>query len=648
MFHIKITLQRLSFIGLAILIVTATSSPAFADSPGQPVLDNVKIAITDTTCVNHPTDPDARTYTFNLEKSVWENEHFSWNPAVCVITPKVAPEYTYNTNTHLWDTALWEYQLSKNGYILVNESVATPPPLSLTHGGPVPVATSVKVIDTDSHVSVNNKIDSKSETGAATVRDNQQAGDAITGNAVSSVTSVNLIQSKASITSPGGTTFTKNIKDDVTGDFLVDPVAFAQPAGTNAGNQGNLQINQKVSASLRNDVTVQADSGSATVANNKQAGNATTGNASAVVDVLNLINSVVAANQSFLGTVNIYGNYNGNILVPANSLNTLITDDSGSPRTSTATVTPRDDKLVVTNNVDLVATSGNATVTGNGHSGNAISGDAFTKLMILNFSGRIVNAKNSLLVFVNVIGSWKGLIMDAPTGTTSAAISGGAGLVSGTGGSDVFAEGEQANRTVGTDVAQSINTSQSVTVTNNISAHATSGNASVTDNRAAGNAVTGKATAIVNIANIFNSSFSLSHWFGVLFINVFGTWIGNFGAAKPDAVVNSSTPPPRPDRSDTTKPAIVFSLTPATTAGKEMPDETSANLKDQQQYGNSVKNVGQVLSANKLATAVLESPTVHYKKRSHFFIATLPIILGAVGLSIVGGLCIRAMRRSMY
>src|SRR5690606_32678556 len=74
--------------------------------------------------------------------------------------------------------------------------------------------------------------------------------------------------------------------------------------------------------------------------------------------------------------------------------------------------------------------------------------------------------------------------------------------------------------------------------------NAQSGDASVTGNTAAGDAQSGDATASVNIANISNSTFSLSDWLGVLFINVFGTWNGSFGvdtAAGEHAPQNKSS-----------------------------------------------------------------------------------------------------------
>jgi hypothetical protein len=128
---------------------------------------------------------------------------------------------------------------------------------------------------------------------------------------------------------------------------------------------------------------------------------------------------------------------------------------------------------------------------------------------VLNLTGRQVDAKDSLLVFVNVLGKWVGMIVNAP-GSTAAAF--GSGVV---------------NNNV--NLSSTTNVNNTGSITNNIDVNAVSGNASVTGNTKAGDATSGNATASANIANVSTSTFKLSDWFGVLFINVYGTWIGSFG-----------------------------------------------------------------------------------------------------------------------
>ncbi len=71
-------------------------------------------------------------------------------------------------------------------------------------------------------------------------------------------------------------------------------------------------------------------------------------------------------------------------------------------------------------------------------------------------------------------------------------------------------------------------------INNNITTNARSGDASVTSNTKGGNATSGNANTAVNLLNVEGSNLAFSGWFGILFINVFGTWNGNFGFS-PDA-----------------------------------------------------------------------------------------------------------------
>jgi hypothetical protein len=133
-----------------------------------------------------------------------------------------------------------------------------------------------------------------------------------------------------------------------------------------------------------------------------------------------------------------------------------------------------------------------------------------TSLTVLNLTGQQVVAKNSLLVFVNVLGKWMGMIVPAP-GTAN------------TSGTTMLGGGIQGSSTQSPVTNSSTNTATNIT--NNITVNAQSGDASVSDNEQAGNATSGNAAAGVNLLNITNSNFRLADWFGALFINALGSWI---------------------------------------------------------------------------------------------------------------------------
>ncbi len=75
-----------------------------------------------------------------------------------------------------------------------------------------------------------------------------------------------------------------------------------------------------------------------------------------------------------------------------------------------------------------------------------------------------------------------------------------------------------------------------------------------------GNATSGNAETAVNFLNLDNTQFDLTGWFGILFINVFGTWIGNFGVYTPP-VTTTSDPASTTQTTQTTRPKV-FNFVP--------------------------------------------------------------------------------------
>lgn len=431
--------------------------------------------------------------------------------------------YTYNSDTNRWDTAKWQYDPASGQYIPKVLPVQGPVPGEIigptdpapgsaqdvpasesTQPAPAQSSTQSGASTADTNAQVQNNLDSAATTGNATIGSNTSGGNATTGNAAVAATIVNTVQSTVSGDTSGVAHFTADIHGNVTGDITLSPVIDGIGSSGGAGD-GSLHVND--TATLLNNLGLQATSGDATVTNNTTAGNATTGTADAVLNLINLINSIIAANKSFVGTINIYGNLNGDILVSPEFIPQLLASNNGSANGSVdATLT---DNQSIINNIQLNAASGSATVAGNTAAGTAKTGSAQTNLTVLNLSGHAVVAKNSLLIFVNVLGTWVGVIVDAPVGATAAAL---------------------GNGVVTNSVSdQKIDATNDSTITNNISVGANSGNANVSGNTTAGNATSGNATASANIANVSNSSFGLSDWFGVLFINVFGSWHGSFG-----------------------------------------------------------------------------------------------------------------------
>lgn len=507
-----------------------------------------------------PTGADAKKYTYNPATGLYENDYYTWNPVTKQTSPKVTPTYSFNPTTGLWDTTKWVYDAPSGKYVPnVVETPATPPtsqqvaspslsPSALLNGGS---GSGINTTGPNSNnnisnttnnngtfnlfynAAISNNISQNAVSGNALLTGNTTAGNATTGDAQNIANLVNLLQSTWSPLANGKlTTFNATIAGNVNGDLVVDPGAINN-TGPNSSNSTNGTTNNKLTVtaqgtgSINNNVNLNSQSGNATVAGNTTGGNATSGNATAMANIINAISSSIAAGKSFIGNINITGNLNGDILLPQNVLDSLIAS-SGPGSTNTTNNTTNNtinanltNNQNINNNVNATAGTGTATVGDNTTGGNATSGAAQTKVNILNLTGKTVVGKDAILVFVNVLGKWTGLIMNAPAGSTSAAL--GGGLTSNTGPDSTNTSNNTTNNNV------DLTATNNGTINNNVNVNSQSGNADVSHNTKGGNATSGNATSSVNIANLNDSNLSFSDWFGVLFINVFGSWNGSFG-----------------------------------------------------------------------------------------------------------------------
>lgn len=550
--------------------------------------------------VRRPVGADAALYHYDCDSGLWVSSRYTYNPATGRTAPNETPVYTYNSATGKYDTQTWIYSAPKGDYVLVNSAVDNPPAGAQVVGGPSAAASSDAsasgggtgaaadsggsgsggtnnisntgtdsnntidstgngnlTLNNDSHLDVANLLNATAASGNATVIGNTIAGDATSGDADNVHNIVNLLQSTSDNLGSGNVvTFVYDIDGDVNGDLLFDPNALGavQPASTQPDGNSNLTINNSVDAAINNDINIHSQTGDATVSENTEAGDATSGSARAIANVVNMINSAISSGQSFIGTININGNLNGDILLPPDFVDQLIAAnvpqvniimDTGAGSNNTIndnhnadTNISNTNDLGINNNVDASAQSGNASVSQNTSAGGATTGNATNSITAFNLTGSNFIGSNAILVFVNVTGKWVGLIVNAPQGATAAAIGGG--------GNSISTTGAGSNNTIndGGSSSTDINNNTKQRITNNIHISALSGDASVSRNTKAGDAKSGDANTAVNLMNLQNSSLALSNWFGILFINVFGTWNGSFGvntsAGDPVAMAEAS------------------------------------------------------------------------------------------------------------
>ena len=410
-------------------------------------------------------------------------------------------------------------------------------------------------------VNVINVLQSTAGSGTVAAGDNTKVGNVSTG-AVSVVANlINLLASAWSWSHGNLNFFMQNLFGNQTGDIHLQPgnstaaggglgsqlVSNAQTGAnsTNAGtinNNDSLNVNAKSTGNITNNVSLGAGSGNANVADNTRAGNVKTGDATAQVNIINMINSFINSGSSFFGILNIFGNLNGDVLFPDGFLNGLLGTGpaAGGSRVATAGTGANSINQAginnnrqsnqtgnstqnFNNNVSTAAQSGNANIAGNTTTGSVGTGDSKTTNSLFNISNSSIFGDNAVLVMVNVLGHWMGRIMSLPGGSSEAALLTGNATVT----QNNTGSGSTNNGEVNNLATANIKQASAGTITNNIDVTAGSGNANVTDNTKVGDIATGSAKAASSVANLMNTALNVKHWFGVLIINVFGEWTGS-------------------------------------------------------------------------------------------------------------------------
>lgn len=497
-----------------------------------------------------PTGADSNTYKDNGD-GTWSNDHYTWDSSTKKTTPNKPQDYSYNPSTGRWDTTEYVYSPENGKYVPNTKSSATNPQAKAAAAADPAAAASISntgpssnnQIDANTNANglynnffnaaISNTISSNAKTGDALVSGNTSAGSALTGDAQALANVLNMLQSSWANQGADVATFINNIDGDVYGDLVIDPNALPYNLGS---QNSNVDVNISNNGAINNDIDLIASTGNATVDKNTLAGDATSGNAKAMANVINMINSAITAGKSFMGMININGSLDGDILLPPGVLDALIASTGPSSNNqiggnlNSNTNVNNTANRTINNDVNAEADTGNANVANNTSAGNATTGAANTSVNSMNLIGQNITGKNGLLVFVNVLGKWVGMVINPNTGQA---------IITNT--------GPNSNNTIGggnSNQNVSVNSIENSLINNDIDVKAQSGDANVTNNTTAGNAKTGNADASVNLLNMIGSNVDVTDWFGVLFINVFGNWAGSFGAdtANGNAPASNGSP----------------------------------------------------------------------------------------------------------
>jgi hypothetical protein len=355
-----------------------------------------------------------------------------------------------------------------------------------------------------------------------------------------------------------------NVVDNHTGDLILDfaancisncptnPEAEISGNASNSSNVSELTVNssdasfQNNDAAIENSLVLDANSGDNTASMNTD-GNSVimTGDANVSASSLTFANNNVEGNVVY-GVVNIYGDLTGDIVFPEEALanccqtpvdasiatNGAATENTTKIDQDTADTVIQNNDAVITNNLDLAATSGdNHTAYNTGGDSTVMTGNTSTNTQVVNIANNNLEGGTWWIVLVNEAGKWIGKILGSPDGSNVAASQGTQFTVADNG--NVLIEGNGANSQNTTGVSQTssqtVAQNNHIVLNNNLDLTANTGGNNASKNTGGNSEImTGDATIIANVVNFVNNNIAHGGKVFITVVNVFGSWIGDF------------------------------------------------------------------------------------------------------------------------
>jgi len=382
------------------------------------------------------------------------------------------------------------------------------------------------------------------DNGNTNANDNSSTGQSAaidTGNAAAITDVYN--QVNTNIVSDNFQQTTINIDGTYDGDInLLDQFQQVNEANNNSDNEltGSLVIQNENTTELTNNIEVMADSGDNAISatgsdplnysSAEQAGNVAniqTGDAVAVSSTVNVVNTNIVGNNVLFAVVNVYGEWNGDLIVPGEGLLEVAPEPVYA-----VTEIVNENNADVNNNVVTEADTGNNGIIQEGSSNSAQinSGEAYAESDVLNIVNTNIVKNNFFFLMINNLGSWTGKILNWNEENNSY--------------SNIFSYdfGVLADGVSPTiDGLLAVFNKNSAQVDNKVSVSAnTGGNIIETEGDGAQATIrTGNAVAMAKIINFINTNIVGNNWLFAI-VNVMGKWNGNAVFAYPDLAISIS------------------------------------------------------------------------------------------------------------
>lgn len=334
----------------------------------------------------------------------------------------------------------------------------------------------------------------------------------------------------------------------------------------------NFQTNNDQTGST---LTLAANTGNNNASYNT-GGNTTvsTGDANVSANSLAFVNNNIAGKVVYQ-TVDIYGELNGDIVLPSEAYNNI--DGNGSDSTNKVTDTnsqtnasTQSNSAQIDNQINTdINTGGNSAAYNTGGDTNIVTGTASAQVNTLNVANNNIGPGDWWIVIINKAGDWAGSIIGGKTSNLNSSTDGQTTNVSGNG---AGSNNQTASSDSHTNTNMQNNNSQ---IGNRLNLSANTGR-NTTDYNTGGNSniKTGKASIIANVANFVNNNVSAGGKLIITVVNIFGKWVGNF--VPPGQQSKTADKPQSPTSNLQTSPKSVNDQVTAASTNNP-PDETTLN-----------------------------------------------------------------------
>jgi len=400
---------------------------------------------------------------------------------------------------------------------------------------PTPTESPTLLVENENEGKIVNNVNIEASTGENSA--NQNAGEAaiLTGDALAWVNILNFLNTN--IVGSNFKVLLLDILEKEEGDIDLNQL-WKEILGkeerlslASESNSSGLQIliQNLNEAYLENNVDVGANSGK-NQANENEKATVKTGEAAALANVNNFVNINILGAKFFWGTINILGDFEGNLILPQPE--NFAQGDGGSSGGSV--IFDNQNKAEVENQLVASASTGENEENNNGGENLIETGEAQAIANSFSLANLNIWKNNWFFLLINNLGNWRGRIFGWSTPEAAEESQSGSEIFEI--GLDESQTGENLNLEEESLPLVGFQNQNQATVKNNIQTTALSGGNQSDENDGETTIKTGNAFALTNLFNFVNLNILGGRWFFGL-VNVLGNWQGNAIFSYPDVMV---------------------------------------------------------------------------------------------------------------